>query len=47
MLSDYLLAIEQIEQRIETLEHQLKAAADSEPLRERVGWLRCFGASTQ
>jgi len=42
VLTDYLLAIEQVEQRIQTLEHQLAAAADSEPLREPVGWLRCF-----
>ena len=42
VLSDYLLAIEQVEQRLQTLEHQLTAAAESEPLRERVGWLRCF-----
>ena len=42
VLADYLLAIEQVEQRIETLEHQLTAAAESEPLREPVGWLRCF-----
>jgi transposase len=42
VLADYLLAIEQVEQRIQTLEQQLAAAADSEPLREPVGWLRCF-----
>ncbi len=42
VLSDYLLAIEQVEQRLQTLEQHLAAAADSEPLREPVGWLRCF-----
>jgi transposase len=42
VLSDYLLAIEQVEQRVQTLEQQLTAAAESEPLREPVGWLRCF-----
>jgi transposase len=42
VLSDYLLAIEQVEQRIQTLEQQLAAAAEREPLREPVGWLRCF-----
>jgi transposase len=42
VLADYLLAIEQVEQRIQTLEQQLTAAAESEPLREPVGWLRCF-----
>src|SRR5579862_8591014 len=42
VLSDYLLAIEQVEQRLQTLDQQLRAAAESDPLRERVGWLRCF-----
>jgi len=42
VLSDYLLAIEQVEQRIQTLEQQLTAAAESEALRAPVGWLRCF-----
>jgi transposase len=42
VLSDYLLAIEQLEERIKTLEQQLTAVAESEPLREPVGWLRCF-----
>jgi len=42
VLNDYLLAIEQVEQRVQTLEQQLMKAAESEPLREPVGWLRCF-----
>lgn len=42
VVADYLLAIEQVEQRIQSLEQQLTAAAESEPLRAPVGWLRCF-----
>ena len=42
VLSDYLLAIEQLEQRLQTLEQHLTAAAESTPLKEPVGWLRCF-----
>jgi len=42
VLSDYLLAIEQVEQRIQTLEQQLTLAAQSERWRGPVGWLRCF-----
>lgn len=42
VLADYLLAIEQIEERIKTLEQQMAAAAEGEQLREPVGWLRCF-----
>jgi transposase len=42
VLQDYLLAIEQIEERLKTLEQQLTMAADSEPFRQPVQWLRCF-----
>jgi transposase len=42
VLQDYLLAIEQLEGRLETLEQQLTMAAESEAFRESVGWLRCF-----
>jgi transposase len=42
VLKDYLLAIEQVQQRIQTLGQHLTAAAESESLREPVGWLRCF-----
>lgn len=42
VLQDYLLAIEQLEGRLETLEQQLTMAAESEAFREPVGWLRCF-----
>jgi len=39
---DYLLAIEQLEERIKTLEQQMAVAARGEGVREPVGWLRCF-----
>lgn len=42
ILSDYLLAVEQVEERIKTLEQQLTTAAASAPFREPVGGLRCF-----
>jgi len=39
---DYLLAIEQVEERIKTLEQRMQATAESEPYAKPVGWLRCF-----
>jgi len=39
---DYLLAIEQVEERIATLEQRMQATAESEPFATPVGWLRCF-----
>jgi transposase len=42
VVATYLLAIEQVEERLRTLEAQLEAVAQAEPYRERVGWLRCF-----
>lgn len=42
MLADYLLAIEQIEERIRTLETKIEALSQREPYREPVAWLRCF-----
>lgn len=42
VIADYLLAIEQLEQRILTLEQQLTAAAEGAALCKPVGWLRCF-----
>lgn len=42
VMADYLLAIEQIEERINTLDQQLTTAAESEGFREPVSWLRCF-----
>ncbi len=42
VVATYLLAIEQVEERVRTLEGQLETVAQAEPYRERVGWLRCF-----
>ncbi|HTE64744.1 MAG TPA: IS110 family transposase [Candidatus Binatia bacterium] len=42
VFGDYLLAIEQLEERVRTLDAQLAAAAEQEPYREPVAWLRCF-----
>lgn len=39
---DYLLAIEQIEERIARLDAKLEGLAQEEPYRDPVGWLRCF-----
>lgn len=42
VFGDYLVAIEQLEERLRTLEIQLTEAAQREPCREPVAWLRCF-----
>jgi len=42
VFEDYLLAIEQIEERIARVDIKLEAMAQEEPYREPVGWLRCF-----
>jgi transposase len=42
VFDDYLLAIEQLEERLRGLELKLKEVADRESYAERVGWLRCF-----
>ena len=42
VFEDYLLALEQLEARIQNLEARLEEAASSETYRDRVGWLRCF-----
>jgi len=42
VFDDYLLGIEQLEERVRTLETKLIAAAEQAPYREPVGWLRCF-----
>lgn len=42
VVASYLLAIEQVEERVRTLEAELEGVAQQEPHRERVGWLRCF-----
>ena len=42
VLNNYLLAVEQIEERIKHLEGRLEEAAQSEEYAQRVGWLRCL-----
>jgi transposase len=42
VFEDYVLAIEQLEERVVGLDERLAQIAASEPYRERVGWLRCF-----
>jgi transposase len=39
---DYLLAIEQLEERLKGLEEKVGAIAQREPYAEPVGWLRCY-----
>jgi len=42
VFDDYLLAIENLESRLETLEARLKTIAEQAPYAEPLGWLRCF-----
>jgi transposase len=42
VLDDYLLAVDQITERLKELDQQLAELAGQEPHRERVAWLRCF-----
>jgi len=42
VVDDYLLAIDQLESRLIELDARLAEIAETEPYRERVGWLRCF-----
>ncbi len=42
VVDDYLLAIDHLEARLIELDARLGEVADTEPYRERVGWLRCF-----
>lgn len=42
VFEDYLLAVEQMEARLETLEAKLEECSQKEPYREPVGRLRCF-----
>lgn len=42
VFNDYLLAIEQLEERVVGLDERLAEVAETDPYRERVGWLRCF-----
>jgi len=41
-LEDYVTGIEQLEQRLASLDQQLAALAEQAPYREPVAWLRCF-----
>lgn len=40
--TDYLLAVEVLEERVKSLGQKLEAAAQTAPYREAVAWLRCF-----
>lgn len=42
VFEDYLLAVEQLEERVIGLDERLVEVAATDPYRERVGWLRCF-----
>lgn len=42
IFSDYLLALEQGEERMKHLEAKIKEISQQDPWRERVGWLRCL-----
>ncbi len=42
VFSDYLLALEQGEERMKHLEAKIKEISQEDPWRERVGWLRCL-----
>jgi len=42
VFDDYLLALEQVEERVRTLEAKLESISQAEPYREPVAWLRCF-----
>jgi transposase len=42
VLDQYLLALEQAEERVKVMEERLEQTARQEPYREPVGWLRCF-----
>jgi transposase len=42
VVDDYLLAIQQVESRLEDLDARIAETAQTEPYREPVAWLRCF-----
>lgn len=42
ILDDLLLALEQLESRLEALDAKIEAIAQQDPYTEPVGWLRCF-----
>jgi len=39
---DYLLGVEELEERVKGLDARIEEVAESDTYRERVGWLRCF-----
>lgn len=42
VFDQYLLSLEQTEERVKSMEEKLDQVAQQEPYREPVGWLRCF-----
>jgi transposase len=42
VFDDYLLAIEQVEERLKGLDEKIAATAQKQPYAEPIGWLRCF-----
>ena len=42
VVDEYRLAVDQLEARLGELDGHLATIAETEPYRERVGWLRCF-----
>jgi transposase len=42
VVDDYLLAIDHLDARLIELDARLAEVAETDPYRERVGWLRCF-----
>ena len=42
VVDDYVLAIDHLEARLIELDARLAEIAETDPYRERVGWLRCF-----
>jgi transposase len=42
VVADYLLGIEQLQERMKTLEGKLEIAVSKDPYREPVAWLRCL-----
>ena len=42
VVDDYLVALDHVEARLGDLDARLAELAETEPYRERVGWLRCF-----
>jgi transposase len=42
VVDDYLLAIEQLEERLQGLEEKIEGVSQKAPYAEPVGWLRCF-----